>query len=169
MRRRSFRRTRSLGTVVQSFKKVLDFAGASRAAAAKIDFILVTGDETVVAGQTAPTDSKVPTGSVVKYIEIHYAVSNLVNVTVKQDICIQYTRSGQTSINPNAVGGNPQRNQVLYQRMFFVGTNQNNNPIYRFKIPSKFQRVREGDSWIFTTVGDVVHSNAMKAIYKFYR
>ncbi len=167
--RGSRRRSTMPRTVVQSFKKVLHFAGASRSAAATISFIASTGTDSVAAGQTGQTDAAVPTGSVIKYIEIDFAVSNLVLVLAVQNIAIQRIHSGQSVINPVTVGGNAQRNQVFLQGMFILGTEQNNNRKYRFKIPKKYQRVREGDSWVFTTNCDVVTGSACQIIYKFYR
>ncbi len=154
--------------VIQSFKKVLNFAPASIPIGTTGN-ILVTGDESVVAGQTTPTDSLVPTGSVVKFIEIQFSAQNLVSIPIFIHIAIEHLRSGQTGIPGNIVGGNPIRNQVHYQRMVSIGKDQNSNFVWKFKIPSKYQRVREGDRWQFNVTTDQVSTQAVQVLYKFYR
>ena len=168
---RRFRRRSTLPRarqVIQSYKKVINHAPASRTTG-KQAFGISTGVDSVAAGQTSATDTQVPTGSVIKFIEIQFSVSNLVSVSMFQWIAIQQLRSGQSSIAPNVVGGDPQRNQVHFQKMIQVGKDQNSNMTIRFKVPKKFQRVREGDIWEFTTIADQVSSSAVQIIYKFYR
>lgn len=154
---------------IQSFKKVLNYAGASRGASAIIDFTIVTGVDSVAAGQTSVTDTQVPTGATVKYFDITYGDSNLVAVSYFNHKTIQLVHSGQTRIDPRTVGGDPQRNQVFYQRLDMLGKEQNGTYRIRFKVPPRFQRVREGDKWQFTVVGDQVHTDICQIIYKFYR
>lgn len=158
-----------MSPVIQSFKKVLNDAPTSRASGAKISLNLVKGVDSSAAGQTGPVDADVPTGSIVKYIEIQFSVTNLVNVSLYMHVSIQQLQSGQSSIIPNVIGGNPQRNQVFFQNMFSVGQTQNSTHIMRFKVPKKFQRVREGTVWQFVYTGDQVYTNAIQVIYKFYR
>lgn len=155
--------------IVQSYKKVINHAPASRAASTILNFALSEGVDSVAAGQTGPTDVNVPTGAVIKYIEIQYVDVNLVAIASIRHVSIQKLHQGQSTINPALVGGNAQRNQVHMQQMFSVGQNQNSNHVYRFKIPKKFQRVREGDKWQFVVFGDSIHTSAVQAIYKFYR
>ncbi len=158
-----------MGQVIQSYKKVLNFAGAGRGAGSVIDFVITNGVDSIAAGQTGVTDPNVPTGSVIKYFEIMYADANLVSISYTNHWTIQQVHSGQTKISPLVVGGNPQRNQVFAQGLFSVGQNQNSTHIMKFKVPPKFQRVREGDQWIFTIVGSAVHTDTCMVIYKFYR
>ena len=165
-RRRPMRR--ALGQVIQSYKKVLTHAPAS-SAASQIDYDLSSGVDSVAAGQTSGTDANVPTGAVLKYIEIQYSVQNLVSVAATQYLCIQRVHSGQSNINPSAVGGHAQRNQVHWQLLKMCGQDQNNNMTIRFKVPKKFQRVREGDKWVLSVYTDVTHTHACQVIYKFYR
>lgn len=169
MQRRRMQRRQSLGSVIQSYKKVLNFAPASRPAYTLIDFKLTGGVDGAAAAQTSPTDSNVPTGSVVKYIEIQYSVLNLAAVACFQNATIQRLDSGQLPIDPRSVGGNPQRNQVLHQDLKCISTLTNVNRILRFKIPKKYQRVREGSSWYFSVITDAVTTDACQVIYKFYR
>ncbi len=165
-RRRRFSGARP---VVQSFKKVLNFAGTSRAAAALVDFVASTGTDSVAAGQTTVTDSAVPTGAEIRYIEWHLSVGNLVAINNFMTVAVQLVRSGQTRISPLLVGGNPQRNQVFHMDLFTIGKEQNTNRIFKFKVPKGFQRVREGDLWTLTITAGAVWTDACLCIYKFYR
>lgn len=164
-RRRPMRRSL---TPVQSFKKVLNQAPTSESVTTH-ELNLSTGTDSVAAGQTSATDAAVPTGSIIKYFEIQYSCANLVSVALFLHMSIQQTRSGQIAIAPNAVGGDPQRNQVHFLKMSQIGKDQNANYIFRFKIPKKFQRVREGDNWKFVWANDQICTDALQVIYKFYR
>lgn len=164
--RRRPSRTRS---VIQSYKKVLNFAPASHAAGAQAIFTLTNGVDSIAAGQTSVADGNIPTGSVVKFIEIQFSTVNLISVASFMHLTIQQVHSGQSAIAGNAVGGNPQRNQVFHQEMLSLGQDQNNNRKVRFMIPKKFQRVREGDRWQWTVTCDTIWTDALQVIYKFYR
>ncbi len=168
-RRRGRMRARSLGNVVQSYKKVLNFAPTSRAAAATIVQVLVQGVDSTAAGQTGPTDPFVPVGSIVKYIEIQFSWTNLVLVSLFTHFAIQHLRSGQAAVSPLLVGGDPQRNQVHLQLMKSLGQTQNGNLTIKFRIPPKYQRVRDGDKWDLVFNGNAVYVQATQVIYKFYR
>ncbi len=163
------RRMSSPRAVIQSFKKVLNFAGTSHVSNTVIQFPLSDGTDSVAAGQTGPIDPQVPTGSVIKYIEIQYSFVNLTSVSQMTHVAIQKLHAAQALVDPRLVGGNPQRNQVFFQQLFMVGKDQNSNHVYRFKVPKKYQRVREGDRWFFTVISDQVFSDALQCIYKFYR
>ncbi len=168
--RRGNRGRRSMGVnPIQSYKKVLNFAPTSRAAAATIVQVLVQGVDSTAAGQTAPTDPLVPTGAIVKWIEIHFSWTNLVSISHFMHMSIQHLRSGQASISPLLVGGDPQRNQVNWQMMRAIGKDQNANIVIKFKVPLSMQRVRDGDKWDFVFNGSTVYTNATQVIYKFYR
>lgn len=171
MRRRSYSRgsQRGLGTVVQSFKKVINHAPASRSAAATINMPIATGVDSVAAGQTSAIDVDVPTGSVIKYVEIQFVVANLVSVANYMWVSLIHLRSGQGNVAPDVVGGNPQRNQIHRQKLYAVGANQSSTLIWKIKIPRKYQRVREGDQWRFLSLGNNIHNSAAQIIYKFYR
>ncbi len=131
--------------------------------------LLVDGKDSVAAGQTSATDAEVPTGSIVKFIEIQFACSNLVSVACYVNCTIQYSLATQNTINPDAVGGNAQRNQVLHQDLFVVGADQNSTHKFRFKIPKKYQRVREGVAWKLTWANSATVNRKVQVIYKFYR
>ncbi len=154
--------------VIQSFKKIINHAPASRTTSL-IEFAIATGTDSTAAGQTTPTDVAVPTGSIIKHFEIQFSVTNLVSISMFQLVSIQQLRSGQISISPEIIGGSSQRNQVFYQKQWSVGKEQNSTLIIKFKVPKRFQRVREGDRWIFNTKSLVVSTSAVQIIYKFYR
>ncbi len=171
MPRHFFRRTvrRSIRPVIQSYKKVLNFAPASHVAAAVISSVLSTGTDSVAAGQTSVTDAAVPTGSMIKFIEIQHAMNNPTSSPSFIHISLQHVRANQSDISPLTVGGNSQRNQVHMQSMLTLGFNQSNNRTHKFRVPPRFQRVREGDRWIFNRSGDLLWNDALQVIYKFYR
>ncbi len=162
-------RRSSLGTVIRSYKKVLNFAAASHVAATVIESVLVTGVDAIAPGQASPTDGAVPTGSSLKYILIQYSAANATSALAFLHYSVQRLLSGQAAVSPLVVGGNPQRNQVHIQGMTTIGANQNTNRTIKFKIPKKYQRVREGDRWIFNRSADLLWGDAVQIIYKFYQ
>ncbi len=166
--RRRFKRSRTRN-VTQSFKKVLNQAPQSRAAAAIVSIPMAVGGDSVAAGQTGPTDSAVPTGSIIEKFDIQVSVVNLVAIASFVWLTIQHLRAGQTVVDPQAVGGDPQRNQVHLQLQRSVGKDQNRDFSIPFNIPKKFQRVRDGDQWIVTLKGDTIRTDAYQIIYKFLR
>ncbi len=170
MPRRGYRRGRNSGmrAVIQSYKKVIDIIPVS-VPASFTNENLVIGVDSIAAGQTSNIDPNVPTGAIIKYIEVHHALANATAGNVIVDTAFQYTVNNATGIDPVTVGGSTARNQVLHMSKFAVGPNQNQNRIYKFKIPAKFQRVREGRRWVFSfrLSGTLTHS--LLAIYKFYR
>ncbi len=154
--------------VIQSYKKVLFMANASFTAGFQSE-LLVDGVDSVAAGQTSATDGKVPTGSLVKFIEIQFAVNNSVATPCYLNCSIQYTYEGQNAIAPNVVGGNKQRNQVFHMDLFSVGQDQNSTHKFKIKIPKGFQRIREGMQWKLTWSNSATVNRELQVIYKFYR
>ncbi len=167
---RSYRgsRSRSIQPVIQSYKKVILHINASFTAGFAQEQLAV-GTDSVAAGQTSATDTAVPTGSIIKFIEVQFAVSNVVSTPCYMDVTLQYFLGGQTVIDPHIVGGSNQRNQVLHMDMYQVGGDQNANRRYRFKIPKKFQRIREGMTWTIGWRNTATVNRQVQAIYKFYR
>ncbi len=162
------RRSSAPRPVVNSYKKVLNFAEASFAAGARSEGLAV-GSDVAWAGQTSATLANVPTGAILKYIEIQFSVTNAVAQTAYINTSIQMLNSGQVFVDPSTVGGDDQRNQVFHQKLFSVGTDQNSNHTYKFKIPKKYQRMREGQFWIFGWDNSNTVNRRMQVIYKFYR
>ncbi len=168
---RSSRGTRSRGMapVIQSFKKVIN-SGPSSLPVGLTAFTIAQGQDSVAAGQTGPSDGVVPTGCIIKYFEVQHAIGNgTAGAPAFIHTGIMQTNDGQSIVNPASVGGNPRRNQVFHQALFQLGTNQSNNRVYKFKVPKRFQRMREGTVWTFAINSDVICSNAIQVIYKFYR
>ncbi len=167
--RNSRSRPRMVGSVIQSYKKVLNEGGTSRAAATDLSIAIATGVDSVAAGQTSATDGNVPTGCVIKAFEIQYSSQNLVNVASFLNWTVQKIHSGQTPITPLGVGGNAQRNQCHRQGLYCMGQFQSANRTIKFLVPKKFQRMREGDGWRFTRNCSTIFTDAIQVIYKFYR
>ncbi len=157
-----------MSPVIQSYKKVLNYAPVAQAAGSR-DIVLSKGEDSVAAGQTGPTDADVPTGAIIKYIEVQVALGQIVGGSVTVHWSLQRLHVSQGTVNSNVVGGSPQRNQVLLQQMFILGINQNFNRTLKFKIPRKFQRVRENDFWILEITTSNTLTQAFQVIYKFYR
>ncbi len=164
---RHFRR-RIFRPIVKTYKKVITHAPASHAGSTKIEFPLASGIDSISPGQTSAFDVNVPTGSVIEYIDINYAFINIAGTGGADfmSISIQMTLSGQSTIDPRVIGGNPQRNQVFKQEIFSMGHDQNGNRTYRFKIPKKYQRLREGMQWLFVVINSGTFSDNLQAIYK---
>ncbi len=172
MRYRSYRGSRRSNggsrPVVQSFKKVLNIVPASYTAGfTKVR--LANGQDSVAAGQTGNTDDNVPTGSIIKYIEIQFSAVNLVAAACYINTTLGYLLAGQVAKDPLTIGGNTQRNQILHQSQFVAGLSQNANRTFKFKIPKKFQRLRENMEWVFTWNTSASVSASIQVIYKFYR
>lgn len=153
--------------VVQSYKQVRNVAPASIAAGTQTVITIASG----VDNYTGPGGSNnlVPTGCVIKSFDIQIGFQNLVNVASFVWVTIQHIRSGQSAIDAQAVGGDPQRNQVHLQLQRTLGMNQNRDFHIRFKVPKKFQRVNEGTSWMVTLKSDTIRTEALQSIFKFYR
>ncbi len=164
-RRRRSRRSRAPRAYVRTYKKVLDFAPISNGSG-KINHLLVSGADSVAIGQTGVTDAIVPTGSRVTEIHINFMSSQIVGGSVFQYLCMQMLLPSQGTVGPRNVGGSSQRNQVFYQDAYSIGINQNANRVFRFKIPPRFQRVKEGMQWYLVTDATNTVTNALQVIYK---
>ncbi len=165
---RGSRRRSSPRNIVQSYKKIINTLSGGLGAGVE-NILVATGTDSVAAGQTSATDVAVPTGSIIKYFEIQYACSNLVSTPCYVNCTIQYLLDGQTVIDPFAVGGSPQRNQVLHMDLFAVGADQNSTHKFKFKVPAKFQRLREGMIWLLVVKNTASINRNCQIIYKFYR
>ncbi len=157
-----------MSPVIQSYKKVLNFLEASFSPGSN-NIFLSQGRDSLAAGQTSNTDGEVPTGAIIKYIEIQFVVANNGANGAFINTAIQYKLEGQSAILATQVGGDGQRNQVLHQSMFLVGGSQNSAHIFRFKVPKKFQRVREKMDWVFSWTNTASVQMSTQVIYKFYR
>ncbi len=151
----------------RTYKKVLNIAPASHAAGTVITIPLAIGTDSLAPGQTTVADATCPTGAKITSILIQFAATNLAATASFYNMSIQYFEATQAVVDPRAVGGNPQRNQVLHQELNVLGENQNFSRQYLFRIPKKFQRLRELRQWSFVYVADNVWSDAVQVIYKF--
>jgi len=167
---RSFRgsRSRSMRPVVQSMKMVINTAEATFTPGFQTDFI-AQGVDSIAAGQASSIAVNVPTGSIIKYFEVQFAVANVVEAACFVNCTIQYSRSNQGSVDPDAVGGTEQRNQVLHQDLFSVGGFQNSTHKFKFKVPKQFQRLQEGMDWRLVWSNSATIARKVQIIYKFYR
>ncbi len=154
-------------TPIQSYKNISVDGPASRAAATNIFHTVLVGTDDY-AGPSA-ANNEVPTGAKVMSMTVMVAFINLVSVSSLLHFNFQFMRSGQAPITPGAIGGNPQRNQVISTFMKFLGQNQNSNFMFSVKIPRVYQRIREGDFWSLAYRADTVFASATQVIYKFYR
>ncbi len=135
-------------------------------AAGQRDEELCVGVDSLAIGQTTATDANVPTGSRVKFIEVQFPVTNAVDQTAYINCSIQYVLSSQSFINPDAVGGNPRRNQVLHQELFSVGFNQNSTHKFRVKVPKQFQRMKDGMKWLLVWSNSNTVNRRLQIVYK---
>ncbi len=152
---------------IQSFKQITVDGPASRAGATDINHRIVLG----VDNYTGPSgaNDEVPTGAKISSVTVMATFSVLSNVSSLLHFHIMLLRSGMTGPSPGGVGGNPLRNTVIHTKMTFIGFNQNTGFTFRFKVPSIYQRIREGDNWFISYRADTTFASATQAIYKFYR
>ncbi len=155
-------------SIVKSYKKVLNIIPSSYGVGFNTTTI-AKGVDGASADQTSNTDGNVPTGSVLKYIEIQFACVNLAAAAAIINTSIQYVLPGQNALDPITVGGDNKRSQVLHLDMFASGDSQSVNRQYKFKIPKRFQRLSEGMSWTFSFRNSGTVTASMQMIYKFYQ
>ncbi len=79
-----------------------------------------------------------------------------------------YTVNNAAGLDPTTVGGDTARNQVIHQSKYAIGPDSNGSRVYRFKIPKKFQRIREGRRWTFTWRTSATVTSSIMSIYKVY-
>ncbi len=165
-RRRMSRRS-APRAIIKTYKKVLNFALASHGAGTKINFDFAIGIDSVSNNQGSPTDATTPTGNIIDYIEIQYGVVNLAAAACFIHVSLQSRRSGQsTTVPPNLVGGDDQRNQVYHQEMRSIGQNQNATFVMKWKIPKMIQRVREGDVLSLVILATTAVTDSCQMIFK---
>ncbi len=165
---RGSRRRSGMRPVIQSYKKVINVAPASYTAGFQ-NVLFAKGTDSVAQGQTSASDNAVVTGSLVKFVEVQFACVNLAAAAAFITPSLQYVLSGQTTIDPRSVGGSPQRNQVLFQTCLASGESQSVNRVFKFKIPKKFQRLKEGMEWGFVWANSATVTAVIQIVYKTYR
>lgn len=151
--------------VTRVFKKQLNILAAGTTLQTNTNIAL--GVDSVAIGQTSITDANVPTGAKIQAIKVCYSASNLATVGIEVGVVLQYRLSGQSSIDPLAVGGHAQRNQVLKTWHKGIAQDDSLNINEWIKIPKKFQRLREGMSWTLSASSNsVARTESMMFIYK---
>ncbi len=133
----------------RTYKKVINFAPSSVGASTQ-QYLMVVGQDGISPGQTSATDPAVPTGAKISKIVVQFPIGNLLASSLVIHVAVQYILSGQTAINANVVGGNPQRNQVIHQFVKSIGQFQNGSIGYVIRIPKRFQRLKESMQWMYT-------------------
>ncbi len=149
------------------YKRVLNYAAASHAAGTKINFVIAVGIDSISNNQSGPTDTNVPTGNIIDYVEIQYGAINLAAVACFVHTSMQVLLTGQTAtVAPNVVGGNPQRNQVFHQEMRSLGQGQNATFVYKWRVPKHIRRLKEGMTLAFTVLGTAATTDSCQIIYR---
>jgi len=147
----------------RSVKYIVEVAGASESAGLTAHTIC-TGTDNATLGQTGVTDVAVPTGSKIVLFDIRMPKVNLGAATANFiHWSLQITKSGQSVVNPIGQSGNPLRTNVMLSGVLGLGAGQNNSLHIRYKVPKRFQRIKDGDVW------NIVNNNglAVSAIYEF--
>ncbi len=165
---RGRRRRPSMQPVIRSYKKIIDLVSASYTTGFS-NFPMALGTDSVSAGQTSGVDVAVPTGCILKYIELKFVINNAVAAPIFINTSTMMVLAGQSAIDPRAVGGVGSRNQVIHQDLFGIGQDQNFTRTMKIRIPKRFQRMKEVMSWVFSWSTDGSVQFAAKAIYKFYQ
>ncbi len=145
----------------------MNYASASFSAGFQQEQLAV-GTDAIAPKQDNATDAQVPTGCIIKYFEIQFAVNNSVATPVYINCSIQFQLQSQTAVDPDLVGGNARRNQVLHQELFSVGQDQNSTHKFKFKVPKRFQRVKEGMQWLLVWSNSATVNREAQCIYKMY-
>ncbi len=151
----------------RSVKYVVDEAQGT-SGVAKAVFILAVGVDNATLGQTGATDVSVPTGGKIKQINIMSCWGSITGVSTFLHWSIQRILSGQSSLDPTTVGGNPFRRNVMMQGMQCIGDKQNATVDIKYKIPKKFWRLADGDQWAFVTKSSTNVDTVKQAIYKIF-
>ncbi len=147
------------------FKKQINFTIVSSAVLTASP--ICTGVDSVALGQTSITDGNVPTGSIIKGFLISFGIANPSTTNLEVGVNIQFLLSGQaTTVNPLAVGGIPQRNQVMHSWHFTVAQDSMVNRLKFVKIPKQFQRIKEGMIWNIAIDANTSREQAIQVIYK---
>lgn len=128
--------------------------------------VFATGVDSIAIGQTGVTDGNIPTGARIKSVTVLFSAVNLVAAACFITGSLQYAVSGQTFIDPQTPGGQPQRSNILKTIQKAAGLSQSVDITRTFKIPKKFQRIKEGMNWGFTWATNATVSAQVCVIYK---
>ncbi len=162
---RGSRRGRGPKPFTKTYKKIIN-SGQASVTSGKNNETLAVGTDAIAPGQSTVTDPAVPTGSRIRYFEVQFVIVNLTAGAAFTNCTLQYVLTGQGSVDPNLAGGHAQRNQILHMDMFSAGPDQNSNHKFRFKVPPKFQRIREGMQWLLVWNCSATVTRIVQTIYK---
>ncbi len=163
-RRRSLPRS-----TIRSAKYIVNQAGASEAAGLIAVSIAVGTDNTTL-GQSTGSDIAIPVGSKIAVIDIFMPKVNLGASTANFiHWSIQRIGTSQAVLNPINAGGNPLRKNILLSGVLGLGAGQNNQLHVRYKIPTKYQRIGDGDVWSLVMNNGLAVSTIYQFIYKVFQ
>ncbi len=134
----------------------------------KKDFILDVGTDNATLGQTGGGDTAVPTGAKIKQFNILTCWGSITGVSTFMHWAIELIHTGQTSVDPTSVGGNPLRNAVMMQGMICIGDKQNATLDIKYKVPKNFWRIKDGDRWMLVTKSSTNVDTVKQCIYKVF-
>ncbi len=150
---------------MRTYKKQINHIIVSAAGLLAHD--VVVGVDSLALGQTSITDPNVPTGTKIRGITVMVSISNPSTLSLEYGFNLQYLVAGQTAnVNPLAVGGDAQRNQVIKSWHGIVAQDTMVNVTKYVKIPKQFQRMREGMRWRLVSDSSVSREHAEQFIYK---
>ncbi len=171
--KRNFRRTRTMGNIVQSVKNCFEVKITAAAGAIQNNAVAKAVEVGVA---TKVTGIEVPVGAKVFSIEVWQGfVGQTGTVTAVVEWFIGKAREGQTfSSFPDpdftAVGLSGRRNQIWHQEQSLTGT-ENASP-YKFhrriKVPKIYQRMRADDNIFISFKSDIIGQYLLGVIYKYY-
>lgn len=152
---------------INSFKQVNYLAPITLPAATKNDTIISSG----VDNYTGPSvsNNEVPTGASIKAVNVQISCVNVAAGASFIHATLQYVAATVVSLSPINYGGNNKRNIIHKHIMRACGENQNVNINLSYKIPPRFQRVREAGRWMVVMEATQATVMSIQTIYKFYR
>ncbi len=153
---------------IVSNKYVVDEAESTEVAGLQV-FQMALGVDGTTMSQTGVTDTSVPSGAKITKLDIRVSYSNLASLSAFVHWAIELRLSGQASINPITVGGSPLRTIVMLSGVKSVGDNQNQDIHIVYKIPPKFQRMKDGMQWQWTANLGQLMQTVKQVVYKVYQ
>ncbi len=159
---------RSLGTIINSVKNIVDSVQLTVAAGTNTDVVLAVAVNDYTGGVT-----DVPTGCVIRSLYLFVQMLPTTG-TANVDWFITKNPANVTSNLPvpGATGGTPQRKYILHEEKGIPGNAADGAYPLTFKgvirIPKGRQRMAESDVINIKLRGVDIHNICIKAIYKFY-
>ncbi len=146
----------------------MEVAGASEAAGLQAH-TMASGKDLGVLGQTGVTDAEVPVGAKIVLFDIRMPKVNLGAGTANFiHWSIQRTEVGQAIQNPITAGGDPKRTNILLSGVIGLGAGQNNSLHIRYKVPKRYQRIKDGNVWSLVMNNGLAVSAIYEIVYKVF-